>query len=231
MSAGPAGSLGGAGSSVAGSSGSANGGTGGRVAAGGAAGTAAQGGVGTAGSAGSAQAGVGGSGGSSGSGGMGGAPGPFELTSSAFSDGDGVEVKYRCTGANVSPALTWTRGPLGTLSYAVTMIHVGSQSLHWVLWDVAADTRTLAEGVPRLPELTVPAGAKQVETNIDGATWAGYTGPCPGGADQSYTFFVYALDVATLPGITTASSAMQADAAVKAHELAVAELTGTASKQ
>lgn len=201
------------------------------------AGLAGRGGPPTAGAAGNAQGGAGGgnagSGGNGGGGtdGSGGAPGPFELKSAAFVEGEGIEVKYRCTGQNVSPALSWTRGPLGTLSYAVTMIHVGSQSLHWVLWDVSADTRTLAEGVPRLAELTVPSGAKQVETNIDNATWAGYTGPCPGGANQSYRFFVYALDVAVLPGVSPASSAMQADAAVKAHQLDVAELTGTASKQ
>ncbi len=196
-----------------------------------AAGMAGQGGSATAGVGGTGSGGVAGVAGASGGGGEGGAPGPLVLSSSAFQPGAGIDLKFRCTGENVSPALSWTRGPLGTLSYAVTMIHVGSQSLHWVLWDIPADVRALSEGVPRVAEPAMPQGTKQVETNIDGATWAGYTGPCPGSANQSYTFFVYALDIATLPGVTPASSAVQADAAVKQHQLEVAELTGTASKQ
>jgi phosphatidylethanolamine-binding protein (PEBP) family uncharacterized protein len=98
------------------------------------------------------------------------------------------------------------------------------------MWDISAETRMLPEGIAREPMPATPAGAKQVKPNIDGATWYGYTGPCPGGANQSYTFFVYALDVATLPGVTPESTSVAADAAVKAHQLAVAHLTGMASK-
>ena len=60
------------------------------------------------------------------SGGSGGAscePGPFALTSPEFEEGGPIEEKFRCTGDNVSPALSWSCGPAGTLSYAVTQIH------------------------------------------------------------------------------------------------------------
>jgi phosphatidylethanolamine-binding protein (PEBP) family uncharacterized protein len=70
-----------------------------------------------------------------------------------------------------------------------------------------------------------------MRTNVDGATWFGYQGPCPQGAGtQSYLFAVYALDVATLPGVTTASSAMAAMNAVKMHQLARATLSGTQTR-
>ena len=41
---------------------------------------------------------------------------------------------------------------------------------------------------------------------------------------------VYALDIATLPGVTVQSTTAQVDAAIKAHQLARATLTGGASK-
>ena len=198
---------------------------------GGSATTGGVGGVGgaTGGSSGSA----GSSSGSAGQAGAGGdteVPGPLRLTSPAFNDGGLIDVKFRCTGANASPVLDWTRGPQGTLSFAVTLLHVGSQSVHWVLWDIPATARTLPESIAREATPVTPAGTKQIKPNIDGAAWYGYTGPCPGSANQSYTFSVYALDVATLPGVTPDSTSTAANTAVKAHQLAVASLTVMASK-
>ena len=195
------------------------------------AGKAGGGGAGAGGMGGGGASGEGGTAGTSG-GGAGGAscaPGPFELSSPEFAEGGPIEEKFRCTGDNVSPILEWTCGPTGTLSYAVTQIHVGSQSLHWLLYDIPATTFSLPEAVAREAMPAVPAGSKQVEPNVDGSTWYGYSGPCPGSANQSYTYYVYALDVATLPGVTTESTVADADAVVKEHQLAVAELTGTAS--
>jgi Raf kinase inhibitor-like YbhB/YbcL family protein len=153
-----------------------------------------------------------------------------------FGEGETIAEKFRCSrddvdkpGVNVSPRLSWSCGPEGTQSYAVTMIHVGSQTLHWVLWDIPASVRELPEGVERLPEPPVPAGSKQNEPDVDGSTWYGYSGPCPGSPNQSYTFFVYALDVATLPGVTTESTPLEVDAVIKAHDLAVETLTGGGS--
>lgn len=174
-----------------------------------------------------------GSGGQGGDGGSAGATcqaGPFALTSPSFEEGGPIEEKFRCTGDNVTPALQWSCGPEGTKSYALTQIHDGSQTLHWALFDVPADVARLPEGIAREALPPVPAGSKQVKPNVDGSTWYGYSGPCPGGANQSYTFFVYALDVETLPGVSTESTVLEADAAIKAHDLAVATLTGTASK-
>jgi Raf kinase inhibitor-like YbhB/YbcL family protein len=156
--------------------------------------------------------------------------GPFVLTSSAFAEDGPIEEKYRCTGENVTPPLEWTCGPEGTKSYALTQIHDGSQTLHWVLFNVPASVSELPEDVERAAMPAVPAGAAQVKPNVDGSTWYGYSGPCPGGANHSYTYFVYALDVPTLPGITSESNVVDAGDAVKEHQLAVATLTGTASK-
>ncbi len=159
------------------------------------------------------------------------ASGPFALTSSAFQDGADVPAIYRCTDQNVSPPLVWTPGPVATRSYAVMMVHFAADmSVHWALWDIAPTVTSLPMGIERGANPTVPAGAKQAKPGIDNATWAGYTGPCPGSANQMYEYAVYALDVATLPGVTVQSTTADVDKAVKAHQLARAALTGRASK-
>jgi len=158
---------------------------------------------------------------------------PFALTSTAFKEGQDVPVIYRCTDQNVSPPLSWTPGPPGTQSYAMMMVHAAADmSIHWALWDISASVTSLPMAVERVTNPTVPAGSKQVKTNVDASTWAGYTGPCPGSANQKYEYAVYALDVAPLPGVTVQSTTAQVDAAIKAHQLPMgrATLTGGASK-
>jgi Raf kinase inhibitor-like YbhB/YbcL family protein len=136
---------------------------------------------------------------------------------------------YRCGSVNISPPLGWTPGPAGTKSYAVVMAH--TTSLHWILWDISPEITSLPEKIERAAEPPIPAGGKQVKPNLDGATWFGYTGPCPHGANQRYDYFVYALDVATLgvaPLATTKSG--EVDALLQKHKLARATLLGMASQ-
>jgi Raf kinase inhibitor-like YbhB/YbcL family protein len=152
--------------------------------------------------------------------------GAFTLTSSVFKEGGVIPTQYRCKYENVSPPLSWTAGPKGTQSYAMVMIH--TTSFHWVLWDIPLGTTSLPMGVERMPQPPVPAGSKQDKPNIDGATWYGYTGPCPA-TSSHYEYIVYALDVATLPGVTPETATKQVNAAIQAHKLASAQLSGTAS--
>jgi Raf kinase inhibitor-like YbhB/YbcL family protein len=156
------------------------------------------------------------------------AGGPFALTSSVFKEGEIIALKYRCRTENVSPPLSWTPGPPGTKSYAVTMIH--TPSLHWAIYDIPADVTSLPEDVAKVAEPPVPAGSKQVKPNVDGSTWFGYSGPCPGGTSlQRYDYTVYALSVEKLQGgITPQSTIREADTAIKAVDLASATLTATA---
>jgi len=219
-------------------------GTGGSVATGGSGGSAT-GGAGQA-QGGSGQGGVTGSGGVSGSGGAatdapatdapatetaGEVPvgtGPLTLTSTAITAGTDIDKKYRCRSPeNISPPLTWTPGPAGTLSYAVTMYH--AKSVHWMLWDIPATTTSLPEAIMRLAQPPVPAGARQVKPAVDGSTWYGYSGPCPGSPNQTYQYYVYALKVAKLPTVTTESSPTAIDTALQANRLERALLTATAS--
>ncbi len=167
------------------------------------------------------------------------AGGPFALTSTAFQEGQEVPLMYKCSmappaGQNISPPLSWTPGPATTKGYAMTLIHnAADMSIHWVLWDVPESVTSLAPDVEKVAEPTAPPGSKQVKPNLDGSTWFGYQGPCPqaAGARQNYLFAVYALDVATLPGVTTQSTTAAVMSAIRAHQVARATLQGTQIRQ
>ncbi|HEY3253992.1 MAG TPA: YbhB/YbcL family Raf kinase inhibitor-like protein, partial [Polyangiaceae bacterium] len=183
------------------------------VAAGGASAGASQGGSAGAGAGAAGQA----AGGGSSAGAGGGGSGTFALTSSKLAAGMTFPTAYTCGGTNQSPPFAWTPGPSGTLSYALVLFDTDANYNHWAVWDMPPSTSMLPESFQKTGTITTPAGAKQTGT--------GYTGPCPpNNAVHSYVFTIYALDVATLPGVTTSSSAANVSAAIQMHDLASASL-------
>jgi len=240
--AGAAGSTGAAGAGAAGSTGAAGAGAAGATGAAGAgaAGTTGAAGQGVAGATGAAGQGAAGATGTAGAGAAGagaaGAGGPFALTSSAFTAGMEIPLEYKCTnvppaGMNHSPPLSWTPGPAGTKSYAITLNHnpMGDNSAHWALWDIPASTTSIAANVEHVAMPAMPAGAKQAMQNLDGFMGIGYQGPCPQAANsrQTYQFAVWAIGVANLTGVTSASTTVEAQAAIKKAAIASATLAGT----
>jgi Raf kinase inhibitor-like YbhB/YbcL family protein len=205
---------------------------------GGSAGTATGGSVGTAGggaaNAGSSQGGSAGAhagaagqatggGASAGAGGQGGGSSSgFALTSSKLTAGMTFPTDFTCAGANHSPPFAWGPGPSTTLSYALVLQDTNNNLNHWVLWDIPAATSTLSESLETTAALTMPAGAKQ-----KAYTGVAYRGPCPSGMVHTYKFTLYALDVATLPGLTTSSMPDAVVTAIQAHDLASASLSAT----
>jgi Raf kinase inhibitor-like YbhB/YbcL family protein len=154
--------------------------------------------------------------------------GPFALTSPAFVEGGNVPTANTCGGADTSPQLDWTSGPAATKSYAVVLTDVADGTVYWAVWDIPADASSLAAMLPNVAMLPTPAGAKQVRLGGGGN---GYTGPCPGGATHAFQFEVDALDVATLPNVSTTSTAAVVNAAVSMHTLGRALLTGMSDAQ
>jgi len=148
----------------------------------------------------------------------------FTLTSTGFTEGMAIPAKYTCKGMNVSPDLTWTAGPAGTQSYAVVLTDKSNNLIHWVIWDIPAASLSLPEGVMNVANPATPAGAKQVKS-YDNQTF-GYLGPCPPNL-HTYEFAVFALDVATLPNVTTGSTRTAVKAEIVKHNPASATLTGT----
>ena len=163
------------------------------------------------------------------------APEPFALRSD-FTEGMEIPLMYKCAqvppvGMNISPPLSWTPGPPGTKSYAITLNHVASGSAHWALWDIPSDKTSLDPNVEHVAAPPVPAGAKQAMQNLDGFTGIGYLGPCPQAVSsrQMYRFTAWALKVDTLAGVTSASTTAAAQTAIKNAALTggSATLTGT----
>ena len=116
----------------------------------------------------------------------------IKITSSAFQDGGLIPAKYTCDGADVSPPLQWDAVPEGTKSIALICDDPDAPMgtfVHWVLFNLPAETRQLAEKVP--PDKTLPSGARQGTSDFGRV---GYGGPCPPSGTHRYFFKIYALD-------------------------------------
>ncbi len=150
----------------------------------------------------------------------------IQFTSSAFSAGQAIPGKYTCDGEDVSPALAWGEPPQGTQSFALIMDDPDAPAgtwTHWVLFNVPASARSLAEAVPTQGELA--DGSRQGNNSSRGV---GYEGPCPPGGTHRYFFRLYALD--TVLGLKAGISAAQLREAMEGHILAEGELMGTYSR-
>jgi len=147
----------------------------------------------------------------------------MELTSSAFAEGAEIPQKYTCDGADPSPPLSWTAPPQGTAGLVLICDDPdapGGSFVHWVVYNLRPEMRSLPEGVPRTE--VIEGGAKQ---GRNGFRSIGYRGPCPpSGSAHRYFFKLYAVDVdpALGPGATKAEVLK----AIEGHVLAEAEWMG-----
>jgi Raf kinase inhibitor-like YbhB/YbcL family protein len=115
------------------------------------------------------------------------------VTSGAFSSGSDLDDKFTQNGDNMSPSLTWSKGPLGTQSYVVLAEDSGVNRpepiVHWVIYNIPSTTTSLPQNIPADP--TLENGANQGK-NI--AQKVGYIGPKPpAGQTHPYHFQVFAL--------------------------------------
>lgn len=152
------------------------------------------------------------------------------VTSTAFAEGETIPSVNTCAGANMSPPIAWMQVPANLMSFAVLLTDLANSTIHWVIWDIPAATRALPAGLPLTPMLTMPAavaGAMQAHhIPFFGTADNGYRGPCPSGALHNYQFEVHALDVATLPGVTSASTPPDVRTQILAHSLGFGDLVG-----
>jgi len=153
-------------------------------------------------------------------------PKPFTLTSLEFVHEEAIPVKFGCDGENISPLLEWTDPPDGTQSFALIMddpdAPIGTW-VHWVLYNIPAESRSLPENVPAEPTLA--------DGSLHGKnSWkrTDYSGPCPPGGTHRYFFKLYALDI-----LLEASSDIDASDLLnlmEGHILAQAQLMGVYSR-
>ncbi|MBI5854150.1 MAG: YbhB/YbcL family Raf kinase inhibitor-like protein [Nitrospirae bacterium] len=147
----------------------------------------------------------------------------FDLTSSAFQEGDVIPKTYTCEGSDVSPPLHWSIPPDGTRSYVIIADDPdapGGTWVHWVIYNLSLDLRGLSEGVPAKERL--PNGSVQ---GLNDFKRIGYGGPCPPpGKPHRYYFKLYALD--TVLDLKPRETKVRVMEACKGHILAEAKLMG-----
>jgi Raf kinase inhibitor-like YbhB/YbcL family protein len=148
----------------------------------------------------------------------------LELSSSAFHEGKPIPERYTGDGKDISPPLQWTDPPVGTKCFALIADDPDAPRgtwVHWVLFNLPPETRSLVEGVPK--KETLANGAQHGTTDFGGV---GYGGPAPPkGKPHRYFFKLYALDdVLKLPAGATKADV---ETAMKGHVLAEAQVMGT----
>jgi Raf kinase inhibitor-like YbhB/YbcL family protein len=152
--------------------------------------------------------------------------GALALTSPVYQEGMAIPATSRCE--SPSPPVSWTAGPSGTKSYALTLIDVtpgiSMGYVHWQIYDIPATRMELPMGVPAgapMDLAPVKQGPNYSRTRI-------YTGPC--GGNNMYELTLYAIDVDTLPMLTATATSAQVMTAIEAHDLAKSTIHVTSSR-
>lgn len=122
-----------------------------------------------------------------------------------------------CDGESVSPHLSWTDAPDGTLSFVITLHDPNAPTpsgwWHWCVFDIPGDVREIRSG---------EQGFRQ--TKNDSGT-RGFMGACPPKGDRhhAYIFTVYALDSESL-GLDEEASPAKVSFMLNNHLLAKTSL-------
>jgi Raf kinase inhibitor-like YbhB/YbcL family protein len=150
-------------------------------------------------------------------------PVEFTLTSTEFTEGEGIPHSAHVDGGNQSPALDWVGAPAGTMSFAVFFHDLDFDFNHSAIWNISADLTGLPHDVDHDAMPADVPGALQC------ASWHGEFGyGGPGSESNHYEFILYALDVETIPEteIDSGSNLGEVFTAFEAHSLGTATLSG-----
>ena len=155
----------------------------------------------------------------------------MSISSSAFAHDGDIPSRYTCEGNDVSPPLAWSGVPAAAKSLALIVDDPDAPDpaapkrtwVHWVLFNLPADSTGLSEGVA---SASLPAGTGEGHND-----WQrpGYGGPCPPIGRHRYFFKLYALD-AKLPGLSHPTK-KDLEAAMKGHVLAETQMIGKYQKR
>ena len=148
------------------------------------------------------------------------------MLSAAFAMGAAIPDRYAC--ANFSPPLSWGEVPTNTQSIAVLCddpdAPIGDW-VHWVLFNLTPDIRSLPENVARDAKLPGHAGQGLNDYNR-----VGYDGPCPPpGQTHRYFFKVFALD--TRLALDATARKKDLVRAMQGHILAQGPLAGAYTRK
>ena len=151
------------------------------------------------------------------------------LRSSSFADKGEIPSQHTSDGKDTSPPLEWSSAPSGTRSFALLVDDPDAPDpkapkmtwVHWVLYDMPADAKSLPEAVKALP-----AGTRE---GVNDWKRTGWGGPSPPIGRHRYFFKLYALDA--LLGDLKKPNKAALEKAMAGHVLEKAELVGTYLKK
>jgi Raf kinase inhibitor-like YbhB/YbcL family protein len=135
----------------------------------------------------------------------------IQIKSTAFEEGETIPRVYTCDDRNISPPLSWTGVPQGSISLVLIMDDPDAPSGtfdHWILFNLPPDLSGLSQD-----NRSVGTEGK------NGFGRVGYGGPCPPrGSNHRYFIKLYALDM----DITLKAGASKAEVehAMQGHILA-----------
>ncbi len=152
----------------------------------------------------------------------------FTIRSSAFHAGGAIPQRYTCDGKDLSPPLSWSDAPAGTVTFALIVDDPDAPDpaapkrvwVHWLLYNMPAARVELTEGAGNR---TPPDAASQALTDAD---TLGYHGPCPPIGTHRYFFRLAALDC-ELPTLGQRARRADLERAMAGHVLGTAVLMGT----
>ncbi len=147
----------------------------------------------------------------------------MQVSTKSFSAGGEIPKRYTCDGADVSPQLSWSDPPQGSQSLALIADDPDAPRgtwTHWVVYDLPARTKELAEDVRKVDQM--PGGGSQGRNDFGKV---GYGGPCPPpGKPHRYFFRVFALDKPL--GLKPGASRKEVESAMQGHVLEQGEVMG-----
>jgi phosphatidylethanolamine-binding protein (PEBP) family uncharacterized protein len=96
----------------------------------------------------------------------------MSMTSTDIRSGSAIPVAHiypRCGGKNISPNLSWSGAPSGTMSFVLTMIDVDvkpDEWSHWIVVGLPANLNSLARGAQSLPASKLGASSRRAPTPL-----------------------------------------------------------------
>ena len=129
--------------------------------------------------------------------------GGFTVCSTSFVHMERLADRYTLYGSNVSPQLSWSHAPAGTVYYGIYVYDVDAPGGNWVHWVclVPASVNELPENSGAAGGGNLPAGSERFHNSffgqgVPGAAGTDYDGPRPpaGSGVHRYFFSVAPLD-------------------------------------
>ncbi len=154
----------------------------------------------------------------------------IEVTSSVLESGAPIAARFTGDGEDLSPPISWSTPPEGTVSVAIIMDDPDAPRgtfTHWLLWGLDPDVTALPPGIATKAEISEPVEAVQ-GTNDFGQI--GYRGPSPPpGREHRYFIKVFALD--THLDLEPGARRSEVEEAIREHVIERGEFMGTYARR